>query len=203
MECKNCGSGTLMVTTMNRKVGNQQVKASYKCMKCENQWFEIQEMKVICRGHKPSYTNKYAAGLDLKSNTEVNIPAKETTMERIKRKINIFFGKEVELQSNIADIESRLSVEIPRGYFGMVVARSGLSFKRQIKLINDVGIIDEDYRGDIGIRLVNEGTKPYTIKAGDRVAQMITIPYIQPELIYVDELGETERGRRGFGSSGR
>lgn len=202
MECKNCGSGNIMVTTMNRKVGNQQVKASCKC-KCGEEWLEFQGMKVKCTGHKPSYTNKYAAGLDLKSNTEITIPAKETTIERIKRKISIFLGKEVGLQRNIVDIESQLAVEIPPGYFGMIVARSGLSFKRQIKLINDVGIIDEDYRGDIGIRLVNEGNEHYTIKAGDRVAQLIIIPYIQVGLEYVDELTETERGERGFGHSGR
>lgn len=137
-------------------------------------------MKVRCEGHKPTYTNKFAAGLDLKSNTDISIHP-----------------------GQIVDIESKLAVEIPSGYFGMVVARSGLSYKRQIKLINDVGIIDEDYRGDIGIRLINEGKEPYKIKSGDRVAQMIIIPYIQVELEYVEELNETERGTGGFGHTGR
>ena len=137
-------------------------------------------MKLKCTGEKPSYANQYAAGLDLKANEEVTINP-----------------------GDIVDIKSKLAVEIPAGHFGMVVARSGLSYKRQIKLINDVGIIDEDYRGDIGIRLINEGKNPYTIKKGDRVAQMIIIPYIQPELAYVDELEETERNTKGFGSTGR
>ena len=85
----------------------------------------------------------------------------------------------------------------------MVVARSGLSFKHQIKLINDVGVIDEDYRGDIRLRLVNDGKKDYEIKKGDRVAQMIIIPYAQVDLVFVDKLSETERGNKGIGSTGR
>lgn len=137
-------------------------------------------MRVKCKGHKPSYTNKYAAGLDLRSNSDIIIHPRQ-----------------------IVDIDSKLAVEIPPGHFGMVVARSGLSYKRQIKLINDVGIIDEDYRGDIGIRLINEGKESYSIIAGDRVAQLIIIPYIQVNLKYVEELEETERNDKGFGSSGR
>ncbi len=137
-------------------------------------------MKLKCTGEKPSYANKYAAGLDLRSNNDVLIKIGE-----------------------IADIESKLAVEIPTGRFGLLVARSGLSFKHQIKLINDVGIIDEDYRGNIGIRLVNEGKEDYLIKKGDRVAQLIIIPYEQVELVYVDELSKTDRNTRGFGSTGR
>ena len=137
-------------------------------------------MKIKCKGHKPSYANEYAAGLDIRSNEDIHLIAGEQ-----------------------ADIETKLSVEIPTGHFGMVVARSGLAFKHQIKLINDVGIIDEDYRGEIGIRLINEGEDDYYIFENDRVAQMIIIPYIQPSLEYVDKLKETERGKGGFGSSGR
>lgn len=137
-------------------------------------------MKIKCLGEKPSYANGYAAGLDIRSNEQIYIDKGE-----------------------IFDIETLLAVEIPPGHFGMVVARSGLAFKHQIKLINDVGIIDEDYRGDIGIRLINEGEDPYLIEVGDRVAQLIIIPYIQAELEYVDELEGTERGTRGFGSSGK
>lgn len=138
------------------------------------------EMKVVCKGEKPSYANKYAAGLDLRANEFVYIEPNQ-----------------------IVDIQSKLAVEIPHGRFGLVVARSGLGYKRQIKLINDVGIIDEDYRGDIGIRLINEGKEPYLIKEGDRVAQMIIIPYEQPKLKFVDKLDETQRGKNGFGSTGR
>lgn len=180
MICKKCGSGTVMVTTMNRKVGNQHVKSSCKCMKCENQWLEIQEMPVVCTGEKPSYANKFAAGLDIRSNEGMYL-----------------------YPGDIKDIEILLAAEIPVGHFGMVVARSGLSYKHQIKLINDVGIIDEDFRGNIGIRLINEGKEPYMIEKGDRIAQMIIIPYIQPKLVYVDELSETDRNTKGFGSTGK
>lgn len=138
------------------------------------------EMKLICKGEKPSYTNEFAAGLDLRANEDVLIKP-----------------------GDIVDIKSLLSVEIPPGYFGMIVARSGLSYKHQIKLINDVGIIDEDYRGEIGIRLINEGTTYYRINKGDRVAQMIVIPYIQVRLNYVNELSDTGRGSGGFGHTGR
>ena len=137
-------------------------------------------MKVKCEGESPSYANRYAAGLDIRSNNQVYMAP-----------------------GAIVDIDTLLAVEIPKGCFGMVVARSGLSYKNQVKLINDVGIIDEDYRGDIGIRLKNEGTEPYLIEVGDRVAQMIIIPYIQPTLLFVDKLEETERGSKGFGSTGR
>lgn len=137
-------------------------------------------MKIKCKGHKPSYANEFAAGLDLRSNTDVLIHP----------------GQKI-------DIESKLAMEIPEGHFGMLVARSGLAFNYQIKLINDIGIIDEDYRGNIGIRLINEGIESYKIEAGDRVAQLIIIPYEQVELKYVDELEETERGTGGFGHTGR
>lgn len=137
-------------------------------------------MKIKCTGEKPSYANPFAAGLDIRSNNQVYIQPGE-----------------------IVDIDTLLAVEIPAGHFGMVVARSGLSYKQQVKLINDVGIIDEDYRGNIGIRLINEGKEPYLIEVGDRVAQMIIIPYIQVDLEYVDELSETERGEGGFGHTGK
>lgn len=138
------------------------------------------DMRVKCTGERPSYANEFAAGLDIRSNENTLIQP-----------------------GQIEDIESKLAVEIPAGHFGMVVARSGLAFNYQIKLINDVGIIDEDYRGNIGIRLVNEGKEPYIIREGDRVAQMIIIPYIQPDLVYVDELSQTERGTGGFGHTGK
>lgn len=137
-------------------------------------------MKLKCDGEKPSYANEFAAGLDIRSNSEVVIKAGGT-----------------------GDIETKLSVQIPSGHFGMVVPRSGIAFKHQINLINSIGIIDEDYRGELGIRLVNNSDVDYTVKAGDRVAQMIIIPYIQPTLEYVKELDETERNKGGFGSTGK
>lgn len=180
MRCNSCNSDYVVVTPISKKVGNKLLKANYRCLGCETAWFESEKMKAICTGEKPSYANQYAAGLDLKANEDILIKP-----------------------GQIVDIKSKLAVEMPIGHFGMVVARSGLSYKRQIKLINDVGIIDEDYRGDIGIRLINEGTEYYTIKKGDRIGQLIVVPYIQPELLYVDELSKTNRGKKGFGSTGK
>lgn len=180
MECKFCGGRSIAIDTERKVIGNKLYEAKYECFNCKATWYENKKMKTICTGEKPSYANEFAAGLDLRSNEEGYIYPGE-----------------------ILDIETLLAVEIPKGYFGMVVARSGLSFKHQIKLINDVGIIDEDYRGNIGIRLINEGKKPYLIEKGDRVAQMIIIPYIQVDIKYVDELSETDRGTGGFGHTGR
>lgn len=181
----------------NRKLNNQ-----YRYGEVENYEDCTKNiMKVKCKGHKPSYTNRYAAGLDLRSNNYKTIYPDNYKNRLLNWLYNKFeIGKE---RPNIVDISSRLAVEIPKDYFGMLAARSGLSYKHQIKLINDIGIIDEDYRGDIGIRLINEGKKSYSIEAGDRVAQMIILPYIQVELEYVEELKETERNDNGFGSSGR
>ncbi len=137
-------------------------------------------MKIVCNGEKPTYANEFAAGLDLRANEDVKI-----------------------YPGQIKDIESMLAIELPPGHFGMIVARSGLSFKYQIKLINDVGVVDEDYRGNIGIRLINEGKAAYEIKKGDRVAQMIIIPYTQVQLNYTDKLSETKRGEGGFGHTGK
>lgn len=152
--------------------------------KLEEEYIErgriLPTMNVVCNGEKPSYANDYAAGLDLRANEQL-----------------------IMAPGDIVDIESMLAVEIPPGHFGMIVARSGLSYKNQIKLINDVGVVDEDYRGNIGIRLINEGTSIYEIKKGDRVAQMIIIPYTQVKLSYVDELSQTNRGKGGFGHTGR
>lgn len=137
-------------------------------------------MRVKCLGHKPSYANDCAAGLDLRSNNDVVIQP-----------------------GDIVEIDSYFAVEMPRRHFGLLAARSGLSSKHQIKLINDIGVIDEDYRGFLGIKLVNESEIPYEVKSGDRVAQLIVIPYTQTKLIYVDELNDTDRGEGGFGHTGR
>lgn len=139
-------------------------------------------MEVKADGNRPSYANKYAAGLDIRASIDSPITIKS---------------------GEVAEVPTKLAVAIPNGCFGLVTIRSGLGFKHGITLINNVGIIDEDYRGYIGIKLVNNGKADYTIIDGDRVAQMIIIPYIQPAVIFVDKLNETQRGKRGFGSSGR
>ena len=88
-------------------------------------------------------------------------------------------------------------------YVALVFARSGLATRDGIALANGVGVIDSDYRGQIGVGLVNLGQEPYTVQPGDRIAQLMVVPVVQPTLRFVEELDETERGPGGFGSTGR
>ena len=88
-------------------------------------------------------------------------------------------------------------------HVALVFARSGLGIKKGICLSNGVGVIDSDYRGQIGVGLVNLSDEDYTIQPGDRIAQLMVVPVVQPVLTFVEELDETERGQGGFGSTGR
>ena len=88
-------------------------------------------------------------------------------------------------------------------YVALVFARSGLAAREGITLANCVGVIDSDYRGPLMTPLINLSDKPYTVQPGDRIAQLMVVPVLQPTLQFVDELGETERGIGGFGSTGR
>lgn len=101
----------------------------------------------------------------------------------------------------LAELETHLAVEIPSGCFGMLVVRSGYGW-RGLSMLNSVGIIDSDYRGEIGIKLVNHGHDVITIAPGVRVAQMIIVPYLRVALERTAGLGDTKRGCGGFGSTG-
>ena len=138
-------------------------------------------MRVVCEGQAPKYANEKAAGLDLRyCGTET---------------VRISPGERVSLKTG-------LRVEIPSGYFGLVAIRSGLGFRGLI-LTNGIGVIDEDYRGEIGLSVNHMGEEPIVIEPGERVAQLILVPYVQGRLEFVQELSETDRGSGGFGSSGR
>lgn len=101
-----------------------------------------------------------------------------------------------------AIIPTGLALAIPEGYEAQVRARSGLSAKHGIALANGVGTIDADYRGELGVILVNLGKEPFTIEPGMRVAQLVVAKYERVEWQRVDELDETERGKGGYGSTG-
>ena len=88
-------------------------------------------------------------------------------------------------------------------YAALVFVRSGMGFKHGIGLSNGVGVIDSDYRGEISVGLVNLSGEDYTIRPGDRIAQLMVVPVVRPDLVRVDALDETERGAGGFGSTGR
>lgn len=88
-------------------------------------------------------------------------------------------------------------------YVALICARSGLASRHGITMANGVGVIDSDYRGELRVALFNESDTAYVIHDGDRIAQLMVLPVIQPQLTFVDELDETERGTGGFGSTGR
>ncbi len=101
-------------------------------------------------------------------------------------------------------IPTGIAIALPSAeYVALVFARSGLGIKKGICLSNGVGVIDSDYRGEIGVGLVNLSDEDYTVMPGDRIAQMMIAPVVCPTLAFVDELDDTARGAGGFGSTGR
>ena len=99
-------------------------------------------------------------------------------------------------------IKTGIYMKIPKGYYGQIAPRSGLAFKNGIDVF--AGIIDSDYRGEIKVILYNSDLIiPLNIKKGDRIAQLIILPYHNPEIKVVNELSESERGNKGFGSTGK
>jgi dUTP pyrophosphatase len=100
-------------------------------------------------------------------------------------------------------VQTGIAIALPKGYVGMVCPRSGLALKHGITVLNAPGIIDRDYRGDVGVILHNASPNPFVLKHGDRIAQLVLgiIPY-EPVLSSVDDLDATARGAGGFGSTG-
>ena len=130
----------------------------------------------------PSSGSTFAAGYDLHACIEkpMTIPA----------------GKTVKVGTG-------LSMEIPEGYFGAVFARSGLASKSGIRPANCVGVCDSDYRGEYIVPLHNDTDMDYVVHPGDRIAQLIVMPFLSVQFEETDELSETGRGTSGFGSSGK
>ena len=96
-----------------------------------------------------------------------------------------------------------LALALPEGTFGAVFARSGLATRQGLRPANCVGVVDSDYRGENMVPLHNDSAVPQTIRHGDRVAQMVVLPYLAVDFTEAEELDETERGEGGFGSTGR
>ena len=99
-------------------------------------------------------------------------------------------------------INTGIAIMIPNGYYGAIVARSGLSTKKGLRPANCTGIIDSDYRGNIKVALHNDSDEVQTIEPHERIAQLVICPFLSVEFNEVDELDETERGENGFGSTG-
>ncbi|MEF3048687.1 dUTP diphosphatase [Pseudotabrizicola sp. L79] len=134
----------------------------------------------------PSYETPGAAGADLRANLPPDMRAAGFVLQPMQRAI----------------CPTGLRVEIPFGYEMQIRPRSGLALKHGITLPNTPGTIDSDYRGPLGVALINLGAEPYVIQHGDRVAQMIVAPVVQVGFAVVDVLDETLRGAGGFGSTG-
>lgn len=129
----------------------------------------------------PKYETSGSAGMDLIAN--IDEPIKLKPLER-----------EV--------VPTGLYISLPEGYEAQIRARSGLSYKHGITTANGIGTIDSDYRGEIGVILVNLSNEEYTVNAGDRIAQMVIAKYEKAEFIEVEELSETTRSDGGFGHTG-
>ena len=130
----------------------------------------------------PSYKTSGASGMDL--------------MAYVKNKINIKPGK-------MAMIPTGIAVAIPKNYEIQIRPRSGLAAKKCISVLNTPGTIDSDYRGEIKIILINLGKKPFVVRSGDRIAQMILCPIAKGKLKEVKILPKTLRDKGGFGSTGK
>ena len=101
-------------------------------------------------------------------------------------------------------VPTGIAIALPSAdYTALVFARSGLGIKNGVCLSNGVGVIDSDYRGEIGVGLVNLGREPYTVQPGDRIAQLMVVPVVQPTVTVAEDLNETDRGAGGFSSTGR
>lgn len=139
------------------------------------------KIKNISKNSLPEYATKGSSGLDLRANLLDDI-----ILKPLERKL----------------IPTGLFVEIPLGFEGQIRARSGLAIKHGITLINSVGTIDSDYRGELMIPLVNLSNEDYIIRDSERIAQLIIAPYERVEIIEVDDLSTTDRDSGGFGSTG-
>lgn len=131
----------------------------------------------------PSYETVGAAGADLRAN---------------------FVGNPIEISAGSrALISTGLRLAIPVGFEVQIRPRSGLALKHGVTLANAPGTIDSDYRGPLGVILVNLGRDSFRVNHGDRIAQMVVAPVVQASFCVVDGLSETQRGEGGFGSTGR
>lgn len=141
------------------------------------------QVKVINKGKQPlpAYATEQSAGMDLRADIE-----QPMTLKPLERKL----------------IPTGLHIALPQGYEAQVRPRSGLALKHGITVLNTPGTIDADYRGEIGVVLVNLSNEDFVVNPGERVAQMVIAKYEQAVLQTVDTLDETERGEGGYGHTG-
>jgi len=141
------------------------------------------KVKVVNKSkhNLPHYSTIASAGMDLRANIDQSI-----TLNPLERTI----------------VKTGIFMELPVGYEAQVRPRSGLAYKNGITVLNSPGTIDADYRGEVGVILVNLSSEEFLIEDGERIAQMVFAKHEQGNLIEVETLEETERGAGGFGSTG-
>lgn len=141
------------------------------------------EVKIINRGHQPlpQYATPQSAGMDIRANLDEPI-----TLRPLQRTI----------------VKTGLFMALPPGYEAQVRPRSGLALKHGITVLNSPGTIDADYRGELGVLLINLGQEDFVINDGERIAQMVIARHEQVDFTLVEELDETERGAGGYGHTG-
>ena len=141
------------------------------------------KIKIVNRGSQqlPAYATPESAGMDLRANITEPI-----VLHPLERRI----------------IPTGLYIALPPGYEAQVRPRSGLAFKHCKTVLNSPGTIDSDYRGELGILLVNLSNEDFTVEAGERIAQMVIARHEQGEFVEVEELDDTERGAGGYGHTG-
>lgn len=141
------------------------------------------KIRIINRGRQslPTYATPQSAGMDLRANIDQPI-----TLRPMERRI----------------IPTGLHIALPEGYEAQVRPRSGLALKHGITVLNSPGTIDADYRGEIGVLLINLSDKEFVVADGERIAQMVIARHEQGEFEVVEELDQTERGEGGYGHTG-
>ena len=130
----------------------------------------------------PAYATDLSAGMDLRASLDAPV-----TLNPMQRKL----------------IPTGLFIELPEGYEAQIRPRSGLALKKGITVLNTPGTIDADYRGEIGVILINLGEEPFVIENGERICQMVIAQHAVATLVEVNELTDTERGAGGFGHTGK
>ena len=149
----------------------------------------------------PSYGSVEAAGCDLRADLW-SIKEKFLFDTEIVRNEDSAVKGLLIHPGGRALISTGLQIALPVGYEAQIRPRSGLALKSGISVVNSPGTIDSDYRGDIGIILINHGFEPFMVEQGDRIAQMVIVKHEQAEFVEVQELDETSRGDGGFGHTG-
>lgn len=143
----------------------------------------MESIRIINNSHHdlPRYATPLSAGMDLRANLDQVV-----ILKPLERRL----------------IPTGLRMALPPGYEAQVRPRSGLALKKGITVLNTPGTIDADYRGEIGVILINLSSEDFVVEDGERIAQMVIARHEQPQLVQVDTLDETERGEGGFGHSG-